>query len=882
MLKYFLKRLLFAALALFILLVLVFFLMQAVPGYPINRENQDTDATYLEKVRQAGLLDNVFVQFWRFLSGLFTGAGFGIVYSNGSSVLDTMLEPIKYTLMIAGPAFVFSSVIGVLLGIVSAYYRGKWPDILINAIAVLFISIPSFVFALYLIQLAGLIGLPTNFIVPGSDGATAQKVILSMIIPILSMTLSSISIIVYYTRNELVEVFKQEYIKTALAKGYKFRTVVFKYALRNGAIPIISILAPSFVSVLSGSIIIEKFFNVPGTANQLVDAIVKKEFNIVLFSAVFYSSIYFLIQILADFTYSFIDPRIVLAEKSSVSLTQKIKCKVNRELKGMLFNRMSFFNKNHESKEDFEKKIDKLLNLYMPPKRINEVDSKIINYIYKNDRVSFSNIKDNIPTVLLSDIEKLITFKFINVDQDDNLFYTLNNHIKNVLSNKNNLIKNAFPFFNDTNKGFGLLSKLSSKLRYNMIYKSFIDNSVQEFDTHSNQLIFNSIEEEELETNIQTTKGSIDENVNIAISHEMFAPVDIFSTSPEQISGKPTTYLKDLFRRFFKSKVATFFTCLLSLIVIFSIITSLINLNTLSDPISSSIPASIISYLPPRIPWLGITGVTNVIVDADTFNAINALGISGIYKQAIAIGSQYQLIDFNPYLIPGLENVTIMLGTDGIGRNWWNLLWYSTLQSLILAIIVAVCSVFIGTIYGSIAGSKAGKMTDVVMMRIVEILSGVPLILWILIFGLIFSNGNLSLPVVGIALIIVSWMWPSITARTFIIKYKDAEFVQAARTLGASESRILFTHLLPNIAGRLVVIMVNMIPKVIFFEASLVFLGVRSATDISLGSMIETARLNPYLYLLLGPTIMIVLITLSAQLISNHLNDSLDPKVSGE
>ncbi len=316
MFKYFLKRIGFAAFALFVLLVLVFFLMQAVPGYPVERPNNATDEQYMELVRAQGLLDNVFVQFGRFLKGFFTEGSFGIIYRNGESVTKTMLNPIKYTLMIAGPAFIFSSIIGIILGVISAYYRGRWPDIVINAVAVLFISIPSFVLALYLIQLAGVIGLPTNFIPPESNNATSVgKVIESMIVPILSMTLSSISMIVYYTRNELVEVFKQEYIKTALAKGYSFRTVVFKYAIRNAAIPIVSILAPSFVSIISGSIIIEKFFNVPGTASKLLDAIVRKETNIVLFSAVFYSSIYFIIQILADISYSFIDPRIVLAEK---------------------------------------------------------------------------------------------------------------------------------------------------------------------------------------------------------------------------------------------------------------------------------------------------------------------------------------------------------------------------------------------------------------------------------------------------------------------------------------------------------------------------------------------------------------------------------------
>ncbi len=776
MFKYFLKRISFAALALFILLCLVFFLMQAVPGYPIDKPANYNDQQYEALLRANGLLDNSFVQFGKFLKGFFTKGSFGIYYSNGSSVTEVMLNPIKYTLMIAGPAFVLSSIIGVILGIISAYYRGRWPDILINAIAVLFISIPSFVLALYLIQLAGVIGLPTNFIPPESNEATsAGKVIESMIVPILSMTLSSISMIVYYTRNELVEVFKQEYVKTALAKGYSFRTVVFKYAMRNAAIPIVSILAPSFVSIISGSIIIEKFFNVPGTASKLLDAIIRKETNVVLFAAVFYSSIYFMIQILADISYSFIDPRIVLAEKSSYGLTKKVGARFSRKYKSILINQNSFLNR-------------------------------------------------------------------------------------------------TFP-------------NLTNKLRYKYFAPTFVDAELEDDDYTDNSNLFSDVSNDELdsllainsntETQIQNTYAKIDA--------ELFKEVDIFALSHEQVSGKPTTYLKDICRRFFKSKTATFFTIVFGFIVIFSLITSLCNLNTLDNAITD-LPAWMIAYLPPRIPWLGINGITDIVVDGDTLTSLIPMKelYPGLYLDYQPIGSSFLIKDYNPYILPGLGNITLMAGTDGIGRDWWTLLWYSTLQSLVLSIIVAVSSVVIGTIYGAVAGSRAGKMSDIVLMRIVEILSGVPLILWILIFGLVFSGGNLSLSTVCISLILVSWMWPAVTARTYIIKYKDAEFVQAAKTLGASEARILFSHLLPNIAGRLTVVLVNQIPKVIFFEASLVFLGVRASTDISLGTMIETARTNPYWFLMLGPALMIVIITLSAQLISNHLNDSLDPKVSGE
>ena len=756
MFRYFIKRLCFSILALIILLLLVFFLMQAIPGYPIPKANNETDAQYMARLEAAGLLENVFVQLGNFLQRLFTKGEFGQIYTESITVIDKMLFPIKYTLLIAGPAFIISSVLGIVLGIVSAYYRGRWPDILINGISVLFISIPSFVFALYLIQLAGLIGLPTQFIDP-ETGASFDRVFLSMITPILSMVFASVSVVTYYTRNELVDIFKQDYIRVALAKGYKFRQVIFKYALRNAMIPIISCLLPSFLTILGGSIIIEKFFNVPGTASILINSVNSKELYLVIFSAVFYGAIYFLLQIIVDMLYTVIDPRIVLNEKKSNSLYMQAKSWLIRKRK---------------------------MNLVVD-------ENKNFKYFSRKTQPEEEVVEEN-------------------------------------------------------------------------TFLSSLDLSNESFNY-----------DEELEI--------ISEDVNIEhYDQSLFQKQDLSDINCEQIAGKPTKYITDVIKRFFKSKASTFFLILISLIVAISIIISLANINNINNPISTLVPTSILSYLPPRIPWLGISGVTDMVIDGNTFSQLLQYQDLGIWQSYEQIGSQYILKGFNPYVIPGLENVTTMMGTDGLGRDWWTMLWYSTIQSLIFALLVSIPSIVIGTIYGGIAGSKAGTMTDTILMRIVEILSGVPLILWIMILGLIISGGTISLPTLGISLILVNWMWPAVTARTYILKYKDAEFVQAARTLGASQTRILFSHMLPNISGRLFVRLVNMIPRIIFFEASLVFLGLKSSNEISLGTMIETARLNPYPHLLLGPTIMIVLITLSAQIISNNLNDSLDPKISGD
>lgn len=189
----------------------------------------------------------------------------------------------------------------------------------------MFNAVPSFVLAIYFIQLAGHWNLPFNFIIPNDDLSNIGQTIQSIIVPVLAMTLTSLTSITIYTRNELVEIFKQDYVKTALSKGVSFSAVLFRHSTRNAGIPVLSILIPSLLTVITGSIIIEQFFNIPGAGSIMIDMLNAKQFYAVLFSAFFYSGIAFGLQIIMDVLYSVVDPRIVLAEKNAASLVDKIK-----------------------------------------------------------------------------------------------------------------------------------------------------------------------------------------------------------------------------------------------------------------------------------------------------------------------------------------------------------------------------------------------------------------------------------------------------------------------------------------------------------------------------------------------------------------------------
>ena len=153
MFKYVMKRIFYALITLIVLMTILFFLMQLIPGFPIEKALNETEEAFQSRLRALGLLDSPLVQYFNFWNRLFTRGEFGIIFRNSGNVINEFIEPVKYTLLIALPAFVISSILGVIFGTIAAYNRGKWQDTVINAFSVLFISIPSFVLALYLIVL---------------------------------------------------------------------------------------------------------------------------------------------------------------------------------------------------------------------------------------------------------------------------------------------------------------------------------------------------------------------------------------------------------------------------------------------------------------------------------------------------------------------------------------------------------------------------------------------------------------------------------------------------------------------------------------------------------------------------------------------------------
>ncbi|WP_027122047.1 ABC transporter permease [[Mycoplasma] imitans] len=361
MLTYILKRIGFAVLAVFILLTITYLLSGLLPYLPISPGQNESPESFKQRLDALGFNQPIIVRYGKYLYGLLVNHSLGQYYSNSSiNIGQWFFQTVPNTLLITSFSFVISVILGVTFGILSAVYRGKAIDTTLNILSVVFVSVPSFVIAIVLLIIFRNTNIPTRYIAPGSDGYTVGKFLASLTLPILSLSLGGFSSMTYYMRNEMVEVLQQDYIKTAKSKGLSNSAIIFKHAFRNASIPILSIIVPSILGLISSSFIIETFFSVPGTASLLVAAIQNNEVNMLAFQVLFFSSLSFLIQILLDFIYTLVDPRIRLAEANSFIFIKWIHNNIVRSRTKKLWSLVNESNAYVLSKEKDKSLIDSI------------------------------------------------------------------------------------------------------------------------------------------------------------------------------------------------------------------------------------------------------------------------------------------------------------------------------------------------------------------------------------------------------------------------------------------------------------------------------------------------------------------------------------------
>lgn len=307
--KYTLKRVLTFIFTLLAILLILFILMQLMPGSPFNDEklNDDMRAALYAKY---GLDKPIIVQFFNYVKNMLQG-DFGVSYkiSKNTPISQLIQTRLPISIGIGGMAVALGAVVGLLLGLLAALKHNTIWDTLATIISVIGVSVPSYVFALALSYNFGfkLQWFPMLF---------SQKDIMgSSVLPSISLSMFTMASIARFTRSEMLEVLGSDYMLLAESKGLSGPALIFRHALRNALIPIVTVLAPLIVDLMTGSLVVEKIFAIPGVGSLLVNAIQSNDYNVVISLSFIYSAMYIAIMLVVDLLYGVIDPRIRLAKK---------------------------------------------------------------------------------------------------------------------------------------------------------------------------------------------------------------------------------------------------------------------------------------------------------------------------------------------------------------------------------------------------------------------------------------------------------------------------------------------------------------------------------------------------------------------------------------
>ena len=296
-------------LTLMVILFVLFLMLSYMPGSPFN----DEKLTAVQKqvlYAKYGLDQPFFVRFAKYVVNMFKGdLGVSYVLNKNRAVADMIKGPLMVSIRIGAQGFVVGSIIGLLLGIAAALNHNTWIDSLCSVVSVLGVSVPSYVFALLL---AFYIGFKLQW-TPILYNASAP--FSSTILPTLALSMFPIANISRFTRSEMIDVLGSDYIALVQAKGVKEKGLIFHHALRNTMIPIVTIMGPLLINLLTGSTVVEKVFAIPGIGMLMVQAIQSNDYNVVVACAFVYSALYIFMMLGVDILYGIIDPRIRVAKE---------------------------------------------------------------------------------------------------------------------------------------------------------------------------------------------------------------------------------------------------------------------------------------------------------------------------------------------------------------------------------------------------------------------------------------------------------------------------------------------------------------------------------------------------------------------------------------
>ena len=315
MAKYIVKRVVMAIITILVVACVTFVLMMSVPGSPFNDE-KITPEQKAQMEAKYGLDDPLPMQMMRYLGGIVTRGDFGVSLKmqKDRPVLDIITEKFPLSASIGVVALCWAICLGIPLGCLATYNRGKWIDSLLRVICTLGVSMPGFVVATFLLMLFCNDGGPFKFLGINVIFNPTEDGWLAYLMPCLALGLYPMCYIARLTRSSMLDALGQDYIKTARAKGLMTPKIIFKHALRNAVIPVITYLGPLTAFTLVGGFVVETVYTIPGLGRYLVQSVQNRDYFIIMGTTIFLATLVVIMNLVVDILYRVVDPRIDLTK----------------------------------------------------------------------------------------------------------------------------------------------------------------------------------------------------------------------------------------------------------------------------------------------------------------------------------------------------------------------------------------------------------------------------------------------------------------------------------------------------------------------------------------------------------------------------------------
>lgn len=302
--SYFIKRILLAVLTVWVVITVTFFVMRAVPGGPFLGEKALTEEASAALNEKYGMDKPIWVQYLTYLRDVVTRLDFGpSLKQRGRMVADVIADGLQISARLGLIAAGIATVSGVLLGATAALRRNRYADKLIMVVTTAFVSMPSFIIGTFLLLIFAvkLMLVPANGAMPGG-----------LVLPVITLALYPTAYITRLTRSSMLDVLGQDYIRTAKAKGVSQRKLLFGHALKNSLIPVVTYLGPMVAYIVTGSLVVEQIFAVPGIGRTFVSSITNRDYPMIMGTTIVLAVLIVVMNLLSDLMYKAIDPRITL------------------------------------------------------------------------------------------------------------------------------------------------------------------------------------------------------------------------------------------------------------------------------------------------------------------------------------------------------------------------------------------------------------------------------------------------------------------------------------------------------------------------------------------------------------------------------------------